>query len=136
MRCGKNGESMVDAQNPSSKPDRVTTLAVMTLVSGILNLFWSAGVFLAVVAFGFSTLFVGCLCLPLGIYPLILGIVEIVYAGRLLRSPISPETKPAYYIAVMEIIDMLFGNIVALVTGVLALIFYNDPLVRRYFGEA
>ena len=121
--------------NPSRKPDLATAIAVMTLVSGILNIFWSIGLFLASVAFGLSTFFIGCICLPLAVYPLGLGIIEILYASRLMRNPISPTLKPAYYIAVLEIIDTLLGNVLALVVGVLALIFYNDPAVRRYFGE-
>jgi hypothetical protein len=122
-------------ENPSRKPDRLTAIAVMTLVSGILNLFWSVGVFLAIILFGFGTFLVGCICLPLGVYPLVLGVLEIVYAAKLFRTPISPELKPAYHIAVMEIIDTLFGNLAALIVGVLALIFYNDLAVRHYFGE-
>ncbi len=122
-------------ENPSRRPDRLTAIAAMTLVSGILNLFWSVVVFLVIVLFGVGTLFFGCICLPLGVYPLVLGVFEIVYAAKLLRTPVSPALKPAYHIAVMEIIDTLFGNVVALIVGVLALIFYNDLAVRHYFGE-
>ena len=117
------------------KPDRLTAIAVMTLISGIVNLFWSIGIFLLVAAIGAGTLLIGCVCLPLGIYPLALGMLEIVYAAKLLRNPIPPGLKPAYHIAVMEIIDMLFGNAIALIAGVAALILYNDVAVRRYFGE-
>jgi hypothetical protein len=120
---------------PEQKPDRLTAIAVMTLVSGIFNLFWSIGIFILVAIFGVGTLLIGCICLPLCIYPLALGILEIVYAAKLLRNPISPQLKPAYHIAVMEIIDMLFGNAIALIAGVMALILYNDVAVRRYFGE-
>jgi hypothetical protein len=125
----------MDLPVPSQKPSRITAIAVMTLVSGIINILWSAGLFLAIAAFGISTLLIGCICLPFGIFPLALGIVEILYAAKLLRNPISPTLKPAYYIAVMEIIDTLFGNVLALIVGVAALIFYNDPAVRSYFGD-
>jgi hypothetical protein len=125
----------MDLAVPPQKPDRLTAIAVMTLVSGILNLFWSFGIFLAIAAFGVSTFLIGCICLPLGFYPLVLGILEIIYAVKLLRNPVSPELKPAYLIAVLEIIDTLFGNVIALITGVVALILYNDVAVRRYFGE-
>ncbi len=125
----------MDQAVPEQKPDRLTAIAVTTLISGILNLFWSLGIFLAIAVFGVGTFLVGCVCLPLGFYPLALGILEIVYAVKLLRNPISPELKPAYHIAVMEIIDTLFGNLFALIVGVAALILYNDVAVRRYFGE-
>ncbi len=120
---------------PEHKPDRLTAIAVLTLISGITNLFWSIGIFLLVAVFGVGTLLIGCICLPLGFYPLILGILEIVYAAKLLRNPIPPGLKPAYHIAIMEIIDMLFGNAFALIVGVAALILFNDVAVRRYFGE-
>jgi hypothetical protein len=125
----------MDHAIPEQKPDRLTAIAVMTLISGIINLFWSIGIFLLVAAFGVGTLLIGCVCLPLGVYPLVLGILEITYATKLLRNPISPALKPAYHFAVMEIIDMLFGNIFALIVGVAALILYNDVAIRRYFGE-
>jgi hypothetical protein len=125
----------MDLAVPPQKPDRLTAVAVMTLVSGILNLFWSFGIFLSIAAFGVGTFLIGCICLPLGFFPLALGVLEIIYAVKLLRNPVSPELKPAYHIAVMEIIDTLFGNVMALIVGVVALIFYNDVAVRRYFGE-
>jgi hypothetical protein len=125
----------MDLPEPLQKPDRLSTLAVMTLVSGILNLAWSALVFLGAAVFGIGTFLIGCICLPLGFYPLLLGILEIIYAAKLLRNPVASELKPAYYIAVMEIIDALFGNVISLIVGVAALILYNDPAIRRFFGE-
>ncbi|MGB7537500.1 MAG: hypothetical protein WBM17_03070 [Anaerolineales bacterium] len=125
----------MDLAVPTQKPDRLTAVAAMTLISGILNLFWSIGIFLAIAVFGVGTFLIGCICLPLGLYPLALGILEIVYAAKLLRNPVSPDLKPAYHIAVMEIIDTLFGNVMALIVGVAALIFYNDVAIRRFFGE-
>jgi hypothetical protein len=125
----------MDIAQTNRKPDLVTAIAVLTLASGILNLFWSIGVFLGAVVLGLGTFLVGCLCIPLGVYPLALGIAEIVYAARLMKQPAPADLKPSYAIAILEIIDTLLGNVLALVAGVLALIFYNDPAVRRYFGE-
>jgi hypothetical protein len=127
---------MTEAISTADRPSRVTAIAVMTLISGFLNLFWSVGLFLAVTALGAGTFLIGCLCLPIAVYPLLLGILELAYAVGLLRQPVPANLKPAYYIAVMEIIDTLFGNAAALIVGVLALIFYNDRAVRAYFGDA
>ena len=120
---------------PPQKPDRLFAIGMMTLISGIINILWGMGLLLMIAVFGIGTFFVGCLCLPLAIYPLALGIVEVLYALKLMRNPISPTVKPAYYIAVMEIIDTLFGNIIALVVGVVSLLLYNDVAIRRFFGE-
>ena len=84
---------------------------------------------------GVGTFFIGCLCLPLGFFPLLLGILEIRYAAQLLRNPAAPALKPAFYLAFMEILETLLGNVISLIVGVTALILYNDVEVRRYFGE-
>jgi len=54
----------MDLPEPLQKPDRLSTLAVMTLVSGILNLAWSALVFLGAAVFGIGT-FAGHMPKPL-----------------------------------------------------------------------
>jgi hypothetical protein len=118
------------------RPSRVTVIAVLTLSSGILNFIWSIGLCFAFILLGMGTFLIGCLCLPVALYPLLLGILEVVFAVKLFRRPAPPAIKPAYHIAVMEIIAALLGNIAALIVGVTALIFYNDRSVRGYFGEA
>ncbi|MBN1439559.1 MAG: hypothetical protein JW929_09130 [Anaerolineales bacterium] len=125
----------MDSVRPLRKPARLTAIAVMTLISGLLNLFWSLPLFLVLSAFGILTFPFGCICIPLGFCPLILGSLEILYAAKLLRNPISPKVRPAYHIAVLEILGALFGNVFALIAGIASLIFYNDREVRRAFGE-
>ena len=55
------------------KPGLVTAIALMTLTSGIVNLFW--GFVASATALG---TIVGVVCLPITILPTILGIFEIV----------------------------------------------------------
>ncbi len=144
----------------SAKPSLVTTIAVMTLVSGIFNLLGGVsvlvgGVFVGIV-FGFmprmfktyelrDVRFVGpmmlaigvvtfILLVALGIYFLVLAFLELRYGIRLLANP-PRAIKPARHIAVMEIIAIVGGNIIAAVIGVLALVFYNDPAVQLYFAS-
>jgi hypothetical protein len=121
---------------PMERPSRVTAIAALTLASGVLNLLWSAALGMGFVLLGAGTFLIGCLCLPVALYPLLLGILETTYAVKLLRRPVAYPVKPAYHIAVMEILDALVGNFPALVVGVAALIFYNDRAVRGFFGEA
>jgi hypothetical protein len=64
----------------------------------------------------------------------VLGIFEIVYAARLLSNPPKP-TQPSQAIAILEICCILFGNVVPLVIGILALVFYNQPEVQDYFAK-
>jgi len=113
----------------NQKPGLFTTIAMMTLVSGIINLFW--GFIASATALG--TL-VGIVCLPITILPTILGIFEIIYAAKLLSAQPEP-VQPSQTLAILEIFTFLIGNLFSMVVGILALIFYNDVSVRDYFAR-
>jgi hypothetical protein len=101
----------------------------MTLASGIVNLFWGIGASLTVLLS-----IVGIICIPFTILPTILGVFEIIYAAKLLSNP--PQTvQPSTNIAILEIVCILLGNIFSVVVGILALVFYNDLVVRDYFAR-
>lgn len=119
----------MNASYPGQKPGLVTAIAAMTLLSGIINLFWG---FVAS-ATALSTI-IGVVCLPIAILPTILGIFEIIYAARLLSVQPQP-TQPSISIAVFQILTFFFGNIFSMVVGILALVFYNDVTVRDYFAR-
>ncbi|WKZ35582.1 MAG: hypothetical protein QY332_18385 [Anaerolineales bacterium] len=114
---------------PEQKPGLVIGIAVMTLASGIINLFW--GFVASATALG---TIIGVVCLPITILPTILGIFEIIYAGKLLSA--QPQAvQPSPSIAVFEILTFVMGNIFSMVVGILALIFYNDLTVKDYFAR-
>lgn len=112
------------------RPGMVTGIGVMTLVNGILNLLWGFGLTAAVVL---GTLGIGLLCAPLTILPALLGVFELIYAARLLQVPPRPQ-QPSQLLAILEICVIVTGNVVSLVIGILALVFYGDPAVRAYFA--
>ncbi len=70
---------------PNQKPGLFTAIAVMTLISGIVNLFWGF-----VASATMLSTFVGIICLPITILPTILGVFEIIYAAKLLSA--QPQT--------------------------------------------
>lgn len=109
------------------KPGLVTAIAVMTLASGIINLFW--GFVASATALG---TIVGVICLPVTILPTILGVFEIIYAAKLMSAQPQP-VQPSTSIAIFEIVTVLMGNIFSMVVGILAIIFYNDLTVKNYF---
>ncbi len=111
------------------KPGLVTAIAIMTLTSGIINLFW--GFVASATALG---TIVGVVCLPITILPTILGIFEIIYAAKLLSAQPQP-VQPSQSIAAFEIATFLMGNIFSMVVGILTLIFYNDLTVKNYFAS-
>lgn len=115
--------------NTNQKPGLFTTIAVLTMVSGIINLFW--GFIASATALG---TIVGVVCLPITILPTILGIFEIIYAAKLLSAQPEP-VQPSHTIAILEILTFMIGNIFSMVVGILALIFYNDVSVRDYFAR-
>jgi hypothetical protein len=111
------------------KPTLVNVIAWMTLVSGIVNLFWGFFASLFVLA-----TVVGIVCIPFTILPTILGIFEIIYAAKLLSNP-PQAVQPSTTIAILEITCVLALNFFSLVVGILALVFYNDLTVREYFAR-
>ena len=113
------------------RPGLVTTIAIMTLVNGILNILYAISI-----TFGFvlSTFGLGLLCVPLTILPGVLGIFEIIYATKLLAMPPRP-VKPNQTLAILEISAIATGNVISMVVGILALVFYNDLDVRTYFWK-
>ena len=113
----------------NQKPGLFTAIAVMTLTSGIINLFWGF-----VASATVLSTFVGVVCLPLTILHTILGIFEIVYAAKLMSTQPEP-IKPSQSIAVLEILTFFMGNIFSMVVGILTLIFYNDQSVKEYFAR-
>jgi len=111
------------------KPTLVHVIAWMTLASGIVNLFWGIGASGAALH-----TFVGIICIPITILPTVLGIFEIIYAAKLMGIPAQP-IQPSTNIAILEIVCILVGNVFALVVGILALVFYNDLVVKEYFAR-
>ena len=111
------------------KPGLLTAIAVMTLVSGIINLFW--GFVASATALG---TIVGVVCLPITILPTILGVFEIIYAAKLLSTQPQP-VQPSTSIAVFQILTIFYGNIFSAVVGILLLIFFNDLTVKNYFAR-
>ncbi len=118
------------AYYPSNEsPGLVKTIAVMTLINGIVNIFWGLIATVSVTA----SIFLICLA-PLAILPTILGIFEIIYAAKLLTSPPQP-VRPSNTIAILEILCILTFNVFSMIVGILSLVFYNDPQVKDYFAR-
>jgi hypothetical protein len=113
----------------NKRPTKVQTLAVLILVSGILNIIW--GGILALI--GVITV-IGILCAPLLILPMVLGVFELIYALNLMAEP--PKVKnPSQALAILEICNIVFLNIFSAVVGVLSLIFFSEEEVKDYFAS-
>lgn len=120
------------------RPGKVTTIAVMTLISGIVNILWglvlTASLLVGVLSGAVVSFGIGLLCAPVacvGLLPVVLGIFEIINGAQLLSQP--PKAKPSMAIVIMEIICILTANIYAVIVGIITLILANDPEVKNYF---
>ena len=111
----------------TQKPTLVQVIAWMTLTSGIVNLFWG----LAASGTALATI-IGVICTPITILPTILGIFELIYATKLFSNP-PQAMQPSTNIAVFEIVSVITGNVFSMTVGILALVFYNDRVVKEYF---
>lgn len=109
------------------RPDKVTAIAVLSLLNGIVSVFWGI-----IISIGALATIVGICCLPITILPIILGGFEIVYAVQLLSNP-PQACSPHKTIAILDIISILYGNFISLVIGILLLVFYNDLEVKEWF---
>jgi hypothetical protein len=114
------------------KPTKVKTLAILILIDGIVNIIWGL---LALVSL-FAMNFYACLQVPITIP---LGIMEIIYASKLLSNPAKP-VHPAKHIAVMQIVNVVSLNMLglfvgSLILGIVSLIFYNDAEVIAFFNN-
>jgi hypothetical protein len=67
-----------------------------------------------------------------GVYAAVLGVLELVYASKLLADPIR-VSKPARYIAIMEIAGIAVSNWLTLITGIVALNTYSKSEVVAFF---
>jgi len=113
----------------TSRPGMVSAIGVLTLISGIVNVLAGLGIGAGL------ALSVVLLCVaPLGALPIVLGVFEILYALKLLADPPQP-VRPNQTIAILEIVCFLFGNGLAGITGVLALIFYSETGVKAWFAR-
>ena len=120
-------ESIPSPYNDS--PGLVKTIAVLTLINGIVNIFWG----LIATAVVVPTIVLACLAV-FTILPTILGVFEIIYALKLLNNPPQP-VQPSNSIAILEILCVLTGNVFSMIVGILSLVFYNDPQVKEYFAN-
>ena len=114
-------------QTTAHRPEKVTAIAVLSILNGLISVFWGI-----IASIGVAATIIGLCCIPITILPIILGGFEIAYAIRLLSDPPRPCT-PNKTIAILDIINIIFGNFISLVIGILLLVFYSDNDTKEWF---
>lgn len=126
-------ETPLLSPNPPQRPGLVTTLAVITMANGILNLLLSLTITTLIVI---GTIGIGLVfCAPVTLLPAVLGVFEIIYAARLF-SEVQLPPRPNRVLAYFEIAAVLFANLISLGVGIIALVIYDDAEVKAYFNRA
>jgi len=118
-------------EQPTDKPGLLNAYATMTLIDGILNLLLAVGCCAYFGLFGVATMGLGLICVPLSIYPLVVGILELVQWGPLNSTPPRRGNLPTW-LAIMQLINVLFMNPLSLACGIIGLIAGNDAKVKAY----
>jgi predicted Zn finger-like uncharacterized protein len=116
------------------KPGKVQAIGIMMLIGGILATL-HALVFLAYLGiFGVATMGFGWLCClwPGPYYGMVMGIMAIIRGSALLGENAHRQPAPSG-IAIMQIVNIINGDMPNCVMGIIALVFLNEPETRRYF---
>jgi hypothetical protein len=111
-----------------NRPGKLQAIVIMMLVDGVLNILWG----LALMA-GMASSIVGILCLPLTLYPIVLGILEIVYSSQALSGKGELSCRPLKWVAAMQIGNLIVGDLISPVIGIISLVFYESEEVRAYY---
>lgn len=115
----------------SQKPGKVQAIAIMALVDGILNVLY--GLFLLLFAgIPLALTIVGLCAVPFLFYPIVVGVMGIIYGMKMVEQrPVGAQ--PHKTLAIMQIVNILFGNLLSLVAGIISLVFYNEEEVQAYY---
>jgi len=122
---------MTYQETPPYQPQgKAQAIAIMTLISGILNVLLGIGL---TGGFVLGTWGLGLLCAPVTILPSVLGIFEIIGAAKLMGNP--PRKFNVQTIAILEIALIITGSFISLIIGILNLVFYNEPATKHYIDS-
>jgi len=118
------------------KPGKVQAIAIMTLVGGILAILTSLGWLAYEGIFAAASMGIGLVCClwPAPYYGLVVGIMATVKGSQLIgdKAHLQPAPKA---IAIMQIINIVNGDMANCVMGIISLVFLNEPEVQRYFRD-
>jgi len=110
-------------------PGKFQAITIIMLVNGILNVIIGLSL-----TWGAIATIVGILCLPITVLPLVLGVFEIVNAANILSNRAVPAAR-LKTLAIFEIINICYGNLLSLIAGILNLVFLDDAEVKAYLKE-
>lgn len=102
-------------------PSEVIAIAIMAIVDAVIS------------GLGGLVWMVTICGIPLGIYAIVVAVMAGMYAYKLLSRPLQP-VQPNKTLAIMQIVNIITGNIFSLAFGIISLVLYDQPKVRAYFA--
>ena len=111
------------------KPGGLTAVGIIWIVDGMLSIGWGFGLVMG----AFASI-VGVVCLPLTALPFVVGLLELIYGIRLSMNPPSVN-KPPIFISILEIILILYLDVLGLAAGIATLVLLNQEEVKEYFSQ-
>jgi hypothetical protein len=116
------------------RPGKVQAIAIMTLIAGIMATLSAVAWLSYIGLMGIATLGFGLLCClwPGPYYGLTAGILAIVKGSKLLGKD-AAHNPPPKGTAIMLIVNIINGDIVGCVLGIIILVFCADPEVEEWF---
>lgn len=125
-------EPSASAERPADWPPN--NLQIALLVSGILNILGGAGAVVWTGLFAFGSMGLGLCCCPIGLAPLIVGIMQCMdYAGAP-RMQLRQYLDRSFVWGIINIAFILFGNVFTLVVGILQLVWVSEARNRYLRG--
>ncbi len=112
-----------------TKPGNVQAIAIIMIISGIINILAGISLTTAIVL---GTFFLGIICAPLTLIPIGVGVYEIIVGANTLNDKPGQNVS---LVGILEIASILWGNFLTMVAGILVLVFYNDAETKSYFED-
>lgn len=111
-------------------PAKYRAISVILLVNGALNVMIGVGIVWAAISSVVGIILLLC-CAAVIALPMVLGVFEIVYGAKMASNqPVNDETIRR--LAIFEMVNIAYGNVISLVAGVLNYIFLGEDEVRKY----
>lgn len=127
------GGGFPPAGDGAKPPGMVTTIGILVLVGGaldiVLNLFWV--VYVLLIALG--TFGIGLLCCIFPIAGLISGVLNLMHGIKMVQNPSVPPSQP---LAIAQVCSVLWCGMLTMVCGILVLVFSKNPEVVAWYNRS
>ena len=117
------------------KPGKATAIAINTMVGGILAILGGIAYMIYYFLVVLATLGIGLCMLPIILFPIysiVMGIMALIKGIQLLGSNPIPAYETAKTTSIMQIVNIICGDLVNLTLGILNLVFLNDTEVKNW----